>query len=103
MALQKGEKGPLLHSMKARQRVVAGLSWDAREEKKVKMLDRVIKKDSQHDLDICCYLYDKDGECIDFVGAEAQDSVSESGHVYHSGDDMTGTGDGDDEFISLGT
>jgi len=37
---------------------------------------------------------------LDFVGAEAQDSMDASETIYHSGDDQNGTGDGDDEFIS---
>jgi tellurium resistance protein TerZ len=97
--IAKGEKTPLLHTLKSRQRIIVGLSWDAKEEK-VKLLNKLIKKDSQHDLDVSCYIYTKNGEFIDFVGAEAQDSMDESEKIYHSGDDMTGTGDGDDEFIS---
>ena len=96
--LAKGQKGPLNHTKKARERVIAGLSWDAREDK-VGLFGRV-KGDSQHDLDINCYVYNKDGECIDYVGSEAQDSMDQSEKIYHSGDDQSGAGDGDDEFIS---
>ncbi len=96
--LNKGEKAPLNHTLKARQRIVAGLSWDAREDT-VGLIGR-IKGDSQHDLDISCYIYNKEGEFIDFVGPDAQDSMDESEAIYHSGDDQSGTGDGDDEFIS---
>ena len=95
----KGEKTPLNHSLKARQRIVVGLSWDAREDK-VGLFGRFVKSDSQHDLDITCYVYNAQGEFIDFVGAEAQDSMDQSGAIYHSGDDMSGAGGGDDEFIS---
>ena len=95
----KGEKKPLNHTLQARQRIIVGLSWDAREDK-VKFLDRFVKKDSQHDLDLTCYIYNAQGEFIDYVGAEAQDSMDESGKIYHSGDDMSGAGDGDDETIS---
>lgn len=95
-----GEKKPLNHSLKARQRIIVGLSWDAREDE-VSFLGRLTKKDSQHDLDISCYIYNTQGEFIDYVGAEAQDSMDESGKIYHSGDDMSGEGDGDDESISI--
>ena len=95
-----GQKGSLNQSTKFKQRIVAGLSWDAREDK-VGVLGRVMKSDSQHDLDICCYIYNTSGEFIDFVGAEAQDSMDESEKIYHSGDDMSGEGDGDDERISV--
>lgn len=97
--LNIGEKSPLLHKTEARQRIIAGVSWDAREEKKVGLFKRA-KGDSQHDLDIQCYIYNKDKEFLDFVGAEAQDSMDQSETIYHSGDDQNGTGEGDDEFIS---
>ena len=95
----QGEKAALDHTKKARERIVVGLSWDARETK-VGMMDKFLNKDSQHDLDITCYIYNAQREFIDFVGAEAQDSMDESGKIYHSGDDMSGAGDGDDEYIS---
>ncbi len=96
--LNKGEKAPLNHTKQARERIVAGLSWDARDDK-VGMFGRV-KGDSQHDLDINCYIYNAEGECIDYVGSEAQDMMDESEKIYHSGDDQSGAGDGDDEYIS---
>lgn len=96
----RGEKAPLNHTLQSRQRIIAGLSWDARETK-VGFVDKLMKTDSQHDLDITCYIYDKQGSFIDYVGAEAQDSMDESGAIYHSGDDMSGAGDGDDETISV--
>jgi stress response protein SCP2 len=65
------------------------------------MLGKLLKSDSQHDLDISCYIYDQDKQFIDFVGAEAQDSMDETEKIYHSGDDMSGSGDGDDERISI--
>ena len=97
--LDIGQKSSLNHKQEARQRIIAGLSWDAREETKVGLFGRA-QGDSQHDLDIQCYIYNKDKEFIDFVGAEAQDCMDQSETIYHSGDDQNGTGDGDDEFIS---
>ena len=98
--IERGEKDQLNHTKQARERIIVGLGWDAREDK-VGLMGRVMKTDSQHDLDITAYVYNKDGEFIDFVGAEAQDSMDQSGKIYHSGDDMSGEGDGDDEFISV--
>ena len=98
--IEPGQTAPLLYKKEARERIIAGLSWDAREEKKVGLFGRVIKGESQHDLDIQCYIYNKNKEFLDFVGAEAQDSMDKSETIYHSGDDQNGTGDGDDEFIS---
>ncbi len=97
--IAKGQKAPLNHTRQARERVVVGLSWDPREDK-VNRVRHMLKTDSQHDLDISCYVYNAQGEFIDFIGAEAQDSVDQTGKIYHSGDDMTGAGKGDDEQIS---
>lgn len=90
---------PLSFSPQGKGRIVVGLSWDPRADK-VRLIDRIARGDSQHDMDLVCYVYNAEGECIDFIGAEAQDSMSESGHIYHSGDDMTGEGGGDDETIT---
>lgn len=95
-----GDHAPLDFTMKARHRVVAGLSWDPRADK-AGFLDKLKGHNQQYDLDLICFVYDDQGTYIDYVGAEAQDSMARSGKIYHSGDDMTGEGDGDDEFISL--
>lgn len=95
----KGETTPLLHTLKSRERIVVGLRWDPREED-AGFMDRLRGNHHQHDMDICCFVFDTTGNYIDFVGSEALDSMDQSGAIYHSGDDMTGEGDGDDEFIS---
>ncbi len=95
-----GDNAPLDFTMKARHRVVVGLSWDPRIDK-AGFFDKLKGDNQQHDLDVICFVYDDQGKYIDYVGAEAQDSMARSGKIYHSGDDMTGEGDGDDEFISL--
>ncbi|NCO03064.1 MAG: hypothetical protein GW903_02600 [Alphaproteobacteria bacterium] len=93
------KRQPLPYTTNGLGRVFVGLSWDAREDK-VKTIDHLIKKDSQHDLDLCCYIYNQKNEFIDFVGAEGSESIDESGKIYHSGDNLSGTGGGDDETIS---
>ncbi|MCI5059642.1 MAG: TerD family protein [Alphaproteobacteria bacterium] len=95
---QKGETIPLRHTKQAKERVFVAIRWDEREDD-VKFMKRLMSKDSQHDMDISCYIYNKQGEFLDFVGAEAQDSIDTTGKIYHSGDDMTGAGGGDDETI----
>lgn len=95
----KGQTSPLLYTTKARHRIVAAISWDVRA-KKTTLIDKLRGTDQQHDLDISCYVFDDTGEYIDFVGPMAQDSMDQTGCIYHSGDDATGEGSGDDEFIS---
>lgn len=90
---------PLAFTNSGLGRIFVGLSWDPREDK-VGTISHLVKKDSQHDLDLCCYVYDTKGTFIDFVGAEGSESVDETGKIYHSGDNVSGTGGGDDETIS---
>ena len=97
--IAKGSKAPLLHTVKARQRIIAAISWDVRA-KKTTVMDHIRGTNQQHDLDLSCFIYDRDGNYVDYVGSMAQDSMDQTGAVYHSGDDATGEGDGDDESIS---
>lgn len=89
-----------MFTVKARHRVVVAISWDDRIGGKEKFMERIRGGAEQHDLDISCFVYDDGGNYVDFVGPMAQDSMDQSGAIYHSGDDATGEGDGDDEFIS---
>jgi len=98
--IAKGQKLPLLFTVKGRQRIVVAISWDVKA-KKTTFVDKLTGKDQQHDLDISCFVYDENGDYIDFVGPMAQDSMDQTGCIYHSGDDATGEGSGDDEFISI--
>jgi stress response protein SCP2 len=91
---------PLLFTTKARHRIIVAISWDDRIAGKERILEKVRGGADQHDLDISCFVFNNRGEYIDFVGPMAQDSMDQSGAIYHSGDDATGEGGGDDEFIS---
>lgn len=93
-------KKPLLFTMKARHRIVAALNWDERADK-TNIINAVMGTNQQHDLDISCFVYNDAKKYIDFVGPMAQDSMDQTGAIYHSGDDATGSGDTDDEFISV--
>lgn len=95
-----GEHAPLEHSLKARQRIVVAINWDPREQE-AGFFDRLRGTHYQHDMDVMCFVFDHNREYIDYVGPEMQDSMDQSGCIYHSGDDQTGEGDTDDEFISI--
>lgn len=90
---------PLLFTMKARHRVLAAISWGERATKAT-FIDRLKGTNQQHDLDLSCFVFNAAGDYIDYVGSMAQDSMDQSGAIYHSGDDATGAGLGDDEAIS---
>lgn len=90
---------PLLFTTQGRGRVLAGLRWDVREGKAT-IMDKLRGTNQQYDLDLSCFVFDDQGDYIDYIGAMAQDAVGHGGAVYHSGDDNTGEGGGDDETIS---
>ena len=91
---------PLLHTKSGRERIVVAIRWDERSDKTT-IIDTLRGTNQQFDIDLTCFVYDQSGEYIDFVGPMAQDSVGQFGAIYHSGDDATGAGSGDDEFISV--
>jgi len=98
--LNAGQSAPLHHTKSGHGRIIIGLGWDVRADK-VGAVSHLISKDSQHDLDINCFVYDQEGNFIDFIGSEAADNIDQSGKIYHSGDNMCGTGAGDDETITV--
>ena len=93
------EETPLLHTKSGRERIVVAISWDERAAKTT-IVDKLRGTNQQHDLDVSCFVFDRNGEYIDFVGAMGQDAMDQTGAIYHSGDDESGAGSGDDEFIS---
>lgn len=95
----KGHSDSLDIPSKGRQRILVGISWDPRA-KKTTIIDKLRGTNQQHDLDLSCYAFDIERNYVDFVGSMAQDSMDQSGAVYHSGDDNTGEGIGDDEVIA---
>ncbi|MEW9530162.1 TerD family protein [Microbispora sp. NPDC049125] len=76
-------------------RVRMGLGWDA---VKKKGLFGGVRSQSI-DLDASCLLFDGAGQLIDVVWF--QQLRSKDGSIQHTGDNRTGTGDGDDESIMV--
>lgn len=98
----RGEKVPLYYTREARHRIVCGLSWDARGEKATRedrRAERGGHNATTYDLDLTCLMFDADGAYLDYVTGNR--AIDESGAVYHSGDDTTGAGGGDDEQVSV--
>lgn len=91
---------PLLFTPSARDRILVALNWDERSDK-ITIKDKIRGTNQQHDLDIACFVFNEQGEYIDFVGSMAQDAMDSTGCIYHSGDDATGEGISDDETISV--
>ncbi|HWU22256.1 MAG TPA: TerD family protein [Nocardioides sp.] len=86
VSLRKGDGGTLTH-------VRMGLGWDAA--KKKGMFGGM--KSQSIDLDASAVLYDAQRNVLDQVWF--QQLRSKDGAVQHTGDNLTGRGDGDDESI----
>lgn len=101
--MQKGERKTLNVTQTAKHRIMAGLGWDPTSDISFleKINDVVAGKKSYHDLDLACFLFDRDFNVISHVSADPGKSIDETGKVFHSGDNVEGYGDGDDEEISV--
>lgn len=61
------------------------------------------KTSEAHDLDLDCYIFDKDMNFRTLVGTEDDALIDPSRKVYHSGDDQGGMSGDDDEVVSVET
>lgn len=99
--LEKGEKAQLNVTLKARHRIMAGLSWDpARKTGLMEKMKEMAGAPTSHDLDLVCYVFGHDGGFIEHVSGEPGRNVDLSERIYHSGDNTAGDAAGDDEEIS---
>lgn len=74
--------------------VFMGLGWDA----KTGLLGGILGGGSI-DLDASCAMYKEDKTLVETVSF--RNLSSRGGYVKHSGDNLTGAGDGDDEVINV--
>jgi len=103
MPLGKGQTKPLNVTKTAKHRIVVGLSWDPAHMPNLmgKVQALAQGKAMHHDLDLACHIFNPKGEPIDVISANPAHAVDASGHIYHSGDNKEGIGEGDDEEISV--
>ena len=102
-SLSKGQSKKLNVSKTAKHRLFAGLGWDpAAPPKLIDKVQALAKGVGiHHDLDLSCYLYNKNKALVDVISANPDHAVDASGRIYHSGDNKEGIGEGDDEEISV--
>lgn len=95
--LTKGQKISLAKEAdRPLDRVFMGLGWDAVQ--KGGFLGRLMGSDDI-DLDASCVMFDAAKQLVDVV--YFGQLASKDGSVRHSGDNLTGEGDGDDEIINV--
>lgn len=100
VSLQKGQKISLeKEASGSLTRIVMGLGWDAAKAKSGGLLGGLFGGggDGNIDLDASCLLFDDQGNLLDAVWF--RQLRSRDGSIQHTGDNLTGEGDGDDEQI----
>lgn len=98
VSLQKGQSVRLeKKGGGALSRVTMGLGWDVKKSKG--LLGMFGGGGGDIDLDASCLLFDATKRMTDQVWF--QQLASRDGSIVHSGDNMTGAGDGDDEMIHV--
>lgn len=112
VSLRKGQSVSLRKNEHDLSSVTIGLGWDINEEKKGLLGGLFGKKEPEYDLDVIAFLCNAQGKVTDLGEVEngRQSLVNgdiiffnslrhKSGHIWLTGDNRTGAGDGDDEQI----
>lgn len=84
--LRKGESFKLKTDLPSHEQITLGLGWD-------------VARNKQIDLDVSCVCFDAHNQVVEtvFFGRLA----TSNGSIRHSGDNVTGEGDGDDEQLYI--
>lgn len=104
-SLEKGQHVPLNVTQESQHRIFVGLGWDPAD--RPGLIGRAAtalglsRRAPYHDLDLSCFFYDAAGNLIGEVGSAPDKATDLSGRIYHSGDNVEGIGEGDDEQISV--
>eukprot|EP00917_Polyrhabdina_sp_WS-2016_P030021 GHVP01064000.1.p1 GENE.GHVP01064000.1~~GHVP01064000.1.p1 ORF type:complete len:212 (+),score=29.82 GHVP01064000.1:56-637(+) len=80
------KKGELFQFSSDQRLIKIGLGWD-------------YECGKQLDMDVSCVIFDKDSKFIDVVWFKNLNALNDS--IKHSGDNLNGQGDGDDEVITV--
>ena len=102
VSLSKGQTISLEKSGGGISRLHMGLGWDPVKKKKG-LLSGLLGGggDDSIDLDASCFVCDRDRNALDLVWF--QSLTSRDGAIVHTGDNLTGEGEGDDEVIKVDT
>ncbi|ENW82174.1 MULTISPECIES: TerD family protein [unclassified Acinetobacter] len=112
VSLGKGQGISLKKTENNLSQVTIGLGWDIQEQKKGFLGGLFGGKNADYDLDVVAFLVGQNGK-VNNLGRDTQGNVTlqngdvvffnnqrhSSGHIWLTGDNRTGAGDGDDEQI----
>lgn len=100
ISLTKGQRVSLEKDTgKSYEKVIMGLGWDARQQAKKGFFSMFSGGEKSIDLDASVGLFDGTGRLVDQVWFKQLKSLD--GSIEHTGDNLTGQGDGDDEKIMV--
>lgn len=97
--LAKGQKVSLTKTESNLKKIFVGLGWDPVKAKGGFLGGMFGGGESSIDLDASCLMFDDSKNLVDTVWF--RQLRSKDGSVIHSGDNLTGVGDGDDEVITV--
>lgn len=97
VSLTKGQKVNLSKDGAPLSRIFMGLGWDVA--KKGGFLGGLFSSSEDIDLDASCLVFDDSGKQVDEIWFRQLKGVN--GAIVHTGDNLTGAGDGDDETIKV--
>lgn len=97
VSLTKGQKVSLSKDGASLTRIFMGLGWDVA--KKGGLLGGLFGGNEDIDLDASCLVFDESGKLVGEVWF--RDLKGMNGAIVHTGDNLTGAGDGDDESIRV--
>lgn len=98
ISLSKGQRVSLQKETgKTLDKIIMGLGWDVKQEKKGGFFGFLSGGEKAIDLDASAGLFNASGNLVDQVWF--QQLRSKDGSLQHTGDNTTGEGDGDDEQI----
>lgn len=97
VSLSKGQKVSLSKDGATLTRIFMGLGWDVA--KKGGLLGGLFGGNEDIDLDASCLVFDESGQQVDEIWFRQLKGMD--GAIVHTGDNLTGAGDGDDETIKV--
>lgn len=97
VSLTKGQKVSLSKDGATLTRIFMGLGWDVA--KKGGLLGGLFGGSEEIDLDASCLVFDDSGKLVGEIWF--RDLKGMNGAIVHTGDNLTGAGDGDDETIKV--
>ncbi|MBF0371803.1 MAG: TerD family protein [Alphaproteobacteria bacterium] len=97
ISLSKGQKVSLSKDGATLTRIFMGLGWDVA--KKGGLLRGLLGGSEDIDLDASCLVFDASGQLVDEIWFRQLKGMD--GAIVHTGDNLTGAGDGDDETIKV--